>query len=109
MTAACRFRMIMPKQDKSIPLTNSKQATMRTLVIALIILLAILHHDWWWWDAKEPLVLGFMPVGLAWHAGISLAAGLVGLVAVKFCWPDHLDEEDEGDEAGAETGKEEAS
>ena len=82
---------------------------MRTLVIALIILLAILHHDWWWWDAKEPLVLGFMPVGLAWHAGISLAAGLVGLVAVKFCWPDHLDEEDDDGEAGAEAGKEEAS
>jgi hypothetical protein len=114
--------MIMPKPDESIPLTNSKQATMRTLVIALIILLAILHHDWWWWDAKEPLVLGFMPVGLAWHAGISLAAGLVGLVAVKFCWPDHLDEEEEGgiaepvedDPGGAEdnveeTGKEEAS
>ena len=68
---------------------------MRTLVIALIILLAILHHDWWWWDSKEPLVLGFMPIGLAWHAGISLAAGLVGLVAVKFCWPEHLDDEEE--------------
>ena len=67
---------------------------MRTLVIGLILLLAVLHHDWWWWDAKEPLVLGFMPIGLAWHAGISLAAGLVGLVAVSFCWPGHLDEED---------------
>ena len=49
-----------------------------------------------------------MPIGLAWHAGISLAAGLVGLVAVMFCWPDHLDNEEE-EEAGAETGKEEAS
>ena len=43
---------------------------MRTLVIALIILLAILHHDWWWWDSKEPLVLGFMPIGLAWHLSL---------------------------------------
>lgn len=91
---------------------------MRTLVIGLILLLAVLHHDWWWWDAKEPLVLGFMPIGLAWHAGISLAAGLVGLLAVSFCWPGHLDEEDgEAVQAPAEedaptttdTGKEEAS
>lgn len=103
---------------------------MRTLVIGLILLLAVLHHDWWWWDAKEPLVLGFMPIGLAWHAGISLAAGLVGLVAVSFCWPAHLDEEDGGGEsastednpgeaaqvsaeddapAATDTGKEEAS
>ena len=88
--------------------TGSRQTTLRILVICLILLLAVLHHDLWWWEAKEPLVFGFMPIGLAWHAGISLAAGLVGLVAVKFCWPDHLDDE-VAEEAVAETGKEEAS
>ena len=82
---------------------------MRILVIVLILLLAIIHHDWWWWDAKEPRGLGVMPIGLAWHAGISLAAGLVGLVAVKCCWPDHLDEEEETGKAAADAGKEEAS
>ena len=74
---------------------------MRILVIGLIILLAILPPDWWWWDEKEPLVLGFMPIGLAWHAGISLAAGLVGLLAVMFCWPAHRDEVD-GVEGGGD-------
>ena len=57
---------------------------------------------------ERTLVFGFMPIGLAWHAGISLAAGLVGLMAVRFCWPDHLDDE-VVEEAVAETGKEEAS
>jgi hypothetical protein len=69
------------------------------VVIGLIVLLAILHHDAWWWDAKEPLVFGFMPIGLAWHAFISLASGLVGLLAVTTCWPDHLDDEAASDNA----------
>lgn len=67
---------------------------MKALVIFLIVLLCVLHHDWWWWD-DNTLVFGFMPVGLAWHGGISLAAGLVWLMAVKFCWPKDLEEIEE--------------
>ena len=90
--------MITQSSFNSSAATDSRETTVRTLVIGLILLLAVLHHDWWWWEAKEPLVFGFMPIGLAWHAGISLAAGLVGLMAVSFCWPNHLDEEDGGAE-----------
>ncbi|MEC9353612.1 MAG: DUF3311 domain-containing protein [Planctomycetota bacterium] len=100
--------MITQSSFNSSTATDSRKTTVRILVISLILLLAILHQDWWWWEAKEPLVFGFMPIGLAWHAGISLAAGLVGLMAVRFCWPDHLDDE-VAEEAVAETGKEEAS
>ncbi|MEC8935507.1 MAG: DUF3311 domain-containing protein [Planctomycetota bacterium] len=100
--------MITQSSFNSSAATDSRETTVRILVICLILLLAILHQDWWWWEAKEPLVFGFMPIGLAWHAGISLAAGLVGLVAVKFCWPDHLDDE-VAEEAVAETEKEEGS
>ena len=67
---------------------------MKLVVIGSIVLLAILHHDFWWWDAKEPLVFGFIPIGLAWHSFISIAAGVIGLVAVTCCWPKHLDEDD---------------
>lgn len=102
--------MITQSSFNSSAATDSRKTTVRILVISLILLLAILHQDWWWWEAKEPLVFGFMPIGLAWHAGISLAAGLVGLMAVRFCWPDHLDDEVAEEEAAvAETGKEEAS
>jgi len=74
----------------------------KIVVIGLIVLLAIVHHDFWWWDAKEPLVFGFIPIGLAWHAFISIAAGIVGAIAVKYCWPEHLDEEHADEEGGAE-------
>ena len=69
---------------------------MKALVIFLIIALCVLHHDFWWWD-DNTLVFGFMPIGLAWHAGISIAASAVWFLAVKFCWPRELDEEGAGE------------
>ncbi|MEE8169749.1 MAG: hypothetical protein V3T70_04310 [Phycisphaerae bacterium] len=68
---------------------------MKRIVYGLIVLLALLHQDFWWWDAYEPLVLGFVPVGLAYHAAVSLAAGILWALAVKYCWPHELDEPDD--------------
>lgn len=67
---------------------------MKALVISLVVLLAVLHQDFWWWDDVEPLVFGFLPIGLAWHVGISLAAGFTGWLAVRYCWPEALERED---------------
>lgn len=64
---------------------------MRRLVYGLLILLAVLHQDFWWWDTAEPLVLGFVPIGLAFHAGISVAAAVLWALAVKYCWPADVD------------------
>jgi hypothetical protein len=64
---------------------------MRYVVAALIALLIVLHQDFWNWHTYEPLVLGFIPVGLAWHVGISLAAAVVAFLAVRYCWPEGLD------------------
>ena len=58
---------------------------LRTLAI-LILLLLILHQDNWFW-ADTSLVFGFMPVGLFYHACISIAASCVWFFAVKKCWP----------------------
>ena len=66
---------------------------MRGLVYGLIVLLAVLHQDFWWWDDSDTLVFGFVPVGLAYHAVLSLAAGLLWALAVKFCWPADVDVE----------------
>ncbi len=60
---------------------------MRGLIYGLIVLLAILHQDFWWWDDSDTLVLGFLPIGLAYHAFVSLVAGLLWALAVKYCWP----------------------
>ncbi len=65
---------------------------MKYVVVVLIVALAVLHQDFWWWDDRSVL-FGFLPIGLAWHAGISLAAGLVGLLAVTCCWPQSLEDD----------------
>lgn len=48
--------------------------------------LVVLHHDWWYWDDGR-LVFGFLPVGLAYHALVSLAAGGLWALAVFAIWP----------------------
>ena len=75
---------------------------MRRLVYGSIILLALLHQDFWWWDDSDTLVFGFVPVGLAYHALLSLAAGMLWALAVKFCWPAGVDVEDTPAEQGAD-------
>ena len=68
---------------------------MKQLVWVLIILLMILHQDVWLWQRYNPLVLGFIPIGLAWHAGISISAAVVGLLAARYCWPVDVDVDDQ--------------
>ena len=54
--------------------------------------LYLLHQDWWNWKKTEPLLLGFLPIGLTYHAAFSLAAALMMWVMVRFAWPAELDE-----------------
>ena len=65
---------------------------MKKLVYGLIILLGILHQDWWWWDS-ETLVFGFLPIGLAYQALISILAGVLWALAVHYCWPTGLEDD----------------
>lgn len=64
---------------------------MKNFVWFLILLLVVLHQDNWYWD-DATLVFGFMPIGLFYHACISVAAAVVWLLATRFCWPHELDE-----------------
>jgi hypothetical protein len=73
---------------------------MRGVVWGLVVLLGILHYDFWYWGDRT-LVLGFMPIGLAYHAVFSIAAGVTWALVIKFAWPTHLEEwaEEEATEA----------
>jgi hypothetical protein len=72
---------------------NSLRAFVLTLLVAAVY---VLHQDWWNWKKAEPLVLGFLPVGLAYHAGYSILAAMTMAVLVKFAWPKHLEQLQEG-------------
>jgi hypothetical protein len=73
---------------------------LRTFLLTLLVLMVyVLHQDFWNWNKAEPLVLGFLPIGLAYHAGYSVLAAITMAILVKFAWPKHL----ENIEAAVET------
>jgi hypothetical protein len=51
----------------------------------------VLHQDVWFWRAARPLVFGFLPLGLAYHAAYTIAVSLMLAWLVKHRWPSHLD------------------
>jgi len=61
------------------------------LLTILIIAVYLLHQDFWNWKKAEPLIFGFLPVGLAYHAGYSILAAAMMAILVKFAWPTHLE------------------
>jgi len=50
--------------------------------------------------------MGFIPIGLAWQAFISIAATAVWALAVFTCWPDELDKRFENLDETAESESE---
>ena len=73
----------------------------------MIVAVYLLHQDCWNWRAAKPLVFGFLPVGLAYHAGYSILAAIMMAVLVKFAWPKHLESvetKDVGRKPGSEGG-----
>lgn len=68
----------------------------RLIVYILLVLLFLLHQDFWLWE-NGTLVLGFIPVGLAYHIVFSLLSALVWFLAIRFAWPADLESEEAGD------------
>lgn len=50
-----------------------------------------LHQDIWFWRTPRPLVFGFLPVGLAYHAAYCLAASALMWLLTKYAWPADLE------------------
>jgi hypothetical protein len=59
-----------------------------------------LHQDVWFWRTARPLLFGFIPVGLAYHALFSLVAALLMALLVRWAWPATLEAEVEGRATG---------
>jgi hypothetical protein len=69
----------------------------RALLVLAFIALYFLHQDIWFWRTARPLVFGFLPIGLFYHACYSVAAALFMALLVKHAWPAHLEREVEHD------------
>ena len=59
---------------------------MKAWAIVALLLLTALHQDLWFWSDSS-LVFGFLPVGLAYHAGVSLAATALWFAVARSAWP----------------------
>ena len=65
---------------------------MKWLVYLLAVVLLVLHQDFWNFSEYKPLVFGFLPIGLAYHAVYSFACAGLMFLLVTFAWPKHLEE-----------------
>jgi len=64
----------------------------RNLVLTLLVIAVyVMHQDLWNWKKAQPLIFGFLPPGLAYHAGYSILAAVTMAILVKFAWPTHLE------------------
>ncbi len=77
---------------------------MKNTVYVLIVLLTIVHQDFWWWESSR-LVFGFLPITLAYHACVSMAAAALWALAVKYCWPVDADVTESMTGAGSDGGQ----
>jgi len=67
----------------------------RRSVYLLLVLLGVLHQDFWFWD-DPTLLLGFLPVGLAYHSLYSIAAGAAWWLVLRYAWPEDAEAFAEG-------------
>jgi len=65
---------------------------MKWFLAFLTLLLIIVHQDLWLWAKVEPLLGGFLPVGLWYHALFCCAASLLMALFVLSAWPKHLED-----------------
>jgi hypothetical protein len=63
----------------------------RPLLAVAITALYLLHQDFWFWREARPLVFGFLPVGLAYHALYCLAVTGLMWALTRIAWPSHLE------------------
>jgi hypothetical protein len=61
-------------------------------IVILVGIVYALHQDIWFWRSARPLVFGFLPIGLFYHAAYTVGASLLLWMLVQWYWPSHLDD-----------------
>jgi hypothetical protein len=81
--------------DNAQSVTGNRRATAPPWLLApSIAILYALHQDVWFWRTPYPLVFGFLPVALAYHAAYCIAAALLMWTLTTMAWPGHLEDGD---------------
>ena len=57
----------------------------------LIVLFLAAHQDFWLWSSARPLLFGFLPPGLWYHAFYTLSVSALMLLLCRWAWPERLD------------------
>jgi hypothetical protein len=65
----------------------------KRLIAASFVLLFVLHQDSWWTD-DQTLVLGILPVSLAYHVVWTLLVAVGWFLVAKLTWPVALEPDD---------------
>jgi len=76
-------------------------------LVIIVGALYLLHQDFWFWRTAHPLLFGFVPIGLFYHACYTVVTSFALWLMVKRAWPTHLEEEiehaDEAQNAGLQS------
>ena len=64
----------------------------RLLLFLLIACVYAAHQDTWNWAKADPMIFGFLPAGLAYHAAYSIAVSALMAILVKLAWPRKLED-----------------
>ena len=64
----------------------------RALLAIMVGALYVLHQDFWFWRTANPLVFGFIPIGLFYHACYMVIVAAMLWLLVKQAWPSELEE-----------------
>ncbi len=68
----------------------------RSVAIAAVAFLYVVHQDFWFWREARPLVFGFLPIGLFYHAAFTVTSSAVLWLLVTLAWPSHLEDPPDG-------------
>ena len=64
----------------------------KTLLLTLLLVTVyLLHQDFWNWTSARPLLFGFLPIGLTYHALYAIGAAALMALLVKVAWPSRLE------------------
>ncbi|MDG2206545.1 MAG: DUF3311 domain-containing protein [Pirellulales bacterium] len=101
----CELQLAAYRVPYDVEKRSSGKRMMKKLCMwCCVALLLIFHQDNWFWT-DGTLVFGFLPIGLLYHAGISLAAAGLWFTAICVIWPKDV-EYSENELAEGSLGKE---